>query len=79
MAPLRQSHAPGQQANAAALARLTEKKKEFEAAAALEKASAKFLKRMEDIGDDFDVMADAGSGAFGRVLRFCPECISRWL
>lgn len=63
IAPLRQSHVPGQPPNAAALAKLTEKKKEFEAVSALEKASAKFIKRIEEIGDDFETMADAGLGA----------------
>lgn len=67
IAPLRQSYVPGQPTNAAAVAKFNEKKKEFEAVAALERASAKFLKRIEDIGDDFEVMADAGSG----VLRCC--------
>ena len=62
MAPLRQSHVPGQQPNAAALAKLNEKKKEFEAVAALERASTRFLKRIEDISEDFEVMADAGIG-----------------
>ena len=62
MAPLRQSHVPGQPPNTAALAKLAEKKKEFEAVAALDRASAKFLRRIEDLGDDFEVMADAGTG-----------------
>ena len=64
---MRQSHALAQPPNAAALAKLAEKKKEFEAVAALERASAQFLKRIEDLGDDFDVMADAGVGAYCRV------------
>ena len=62
IAPLRQSHVPGQPTNAAAQAKLIEKKKEFEAIAALERSSAKFLKRIEDLGDDFEVIADAGTG-----------------
>ena len=63
MAASRQSQLPGSVANAAAAAKLLEKKKEFEAVAALERASAQFLKRIEELGDDFDVIADAGIGA----------------
>ena len=48
--------------NAAAQARLLEKKKEYEAVAALERASAQFVKRIDELADDFDVMADAGKG-----------------
>lgn len=62
VAPLRQSHLPNPATNAAAAAKLLEKKKEFEAVLALEKASAQFLKRIESLGDDFDVIADAGIG-----------------
>jgi len=66
VAPMRASHAASsinsQPPNPAALARLQEKKKEFEAVAALEKASATFVKRIEGLGDDCDVMADAGLG-----------------
>jgi len=66
VAPTRASHAASsinsQPPNPAALARLQEKKKEFEAVAALEKASAMFVKRIEGLGDDCDVMADAGLG-----------------
>lgn len=64
MAASRQSQAPGAIANAAANAKLLEMKKEYEAVAALERAGAHFLKRIEDIGDDFDVIADAGIGEF---------------
>ncbi|KAJ3559370.1 hypothetical protein NM688_g389 [Phlebia brevispora] len=52
--------------------KLLEKKKEFEAVQALERASAKFLKRMEDLGDDFDVIADAGT-VCGQVLEQWPN------
>lgn len=63
MAPTRASHAASHQPpNPAALARLQEKKKEFEAVSALEKASALFVKRIEGLGDDCDIMADAGIG-----------------
>ena len=62
VAPSRQSQLLGSVASAAAAARLVEKKKEFEAVAALERASAQFLNRIEELGNDFDVMADAGIG-----------------
>ena len=60
--PSRQSHLPAQAVNSAAAAKLLEKKKEFESIQALEKASAQFLKRIEALGNDFDVIADAGIG-----------------
>jgi DASH complex subunit DAD2 len=47
---------------AAAAAKLLEKKKEFDAVSALERASALYLERIEGIGDDCDIMADAGQG-----------------
>ena len=60
----RQSHLPPQAAvNPALAAKLLEKKKEFEAVQALDRASTNFLKRIEELGDDFDVVADAGTGA----------------
>lgn len=70
---MRQSVAPTRASNAtssinhqapslASVTRLHEKKKEFEAVAALEKASAAFVKRIEGLGDDCDIMADAGLG-----------------
>ena len=62
VAPLRQSHLPNPALNAAATTKLLEKKKEFEAVLALEKASSQFLKRIESLADDFDVTADAGVG-----------------
>jgi hypothetical protein len=66
VAPTRVSHAASsinhQAPNLASITRLQEKKKEFEAVAALEKASAAFVKRIEGLGDDCDVMADAGLG-----------------
>ncbi|EIW63186.1 uncharacterized protein TRAVEDRAFT_69284 [Trametes versicolor FP-101664 SS1] len=72
MAASRQSQAPGAIASAAATAKLLEKKKEYEAVAALERASAQFLKRIEDIGEDFDVIADAGI-VHGQVLEQWPN------
>lgn len=65
VAPSRISQAASlaQSNNAAAMSRLQEKKKEFEAVAALERASALFLKRIEGLADDCEVMADAGQGS----------------
>ncbi|KAI9068362.1 hypothetical protein FKP32DRAFT_1561764 [Trametes sanguinea] len=71
MAASRQSQAPGAIASAAATAKLLEKKKEYEAVAALERASAQFLRRIEDLGEDFDVIADAGV-VHGQVLEQWP-------
>ncbi|KAI0812625.1 hypothetical protein BC629DRAFT_1280757 [Irpex lacteus] len=72
IAPLRQSHLPNPSLNGAASAKLSEKKKEFEAVLALEKASTQFLKRIEGLADDFDNIADAGI-VHGRVLEQWPN------
>jgi len=48
------------QVNAAA--KLVEKKKEFDAVAAFERASALYLERIEGLGDDCDIIAEAGQG-----------------
>ncbi|KAI0344761.1 hypothetical protein BDW22DRAFT_1372125 [Trametopsis cervina] len=72
IAPLRQSHLSAPALNAAATAKLLEKKKEFEAVSALEKASTQFLKRIEGLADDFDNMADAGI-VHGQVLEQWPD------
>ncbi|KAG1766919.1 hypothetical protein EV702DRAFT_1148471 [Suillus placidus] len=74
VAPSRISHAASltsQANNAAATSRLQEKKKEFDAVAALERASALFLKRIEGLADDCEVMADAGQ-VHGQVLEQWP-------
>ncbi|KAG1807573.1 hypothetical protein EV424DRAFT_1427191 [Suillus variegatus] len=74
VAPNRISHAASlasQANNATATSRLLEKKKEFEAVAALERASALFLKRIEGLADDCEVMADAGQ-VHGQVLEQWP-------
>lgn len=63
IASSRQSTLQNPALNAAAQARLLEKKKEYEAVAALERTSAQFVQRIDQLGDDFDVMADAGKGA----------------
>jgi hypothetical protein len=65
LAPNRASHPALPQTNSAAAAaatKLQEKKKEFDAVSALERASAMYLERIEGIGDDCDIMADAGQG-----------------
>lgn len=63
VAPNRVSHAhalASQANNPASVHRLLEKKKEYEAVAALERSSALFVKRIESLADDCEVMADAG-------------------
>ncbi|KAI0031226.1 hypothetical protein K488DRAFT_52536 [Vararia minispora EC-137] len=73
VASSRASHLQSSQApNPAAVARLMEKKKEFEAVSALERASALFLKRIEGLAEDCDVMADAGL-VHGQVLAQWPH------
>ena len=61
---MRQSIAPNRvsQPSSTALARLLEKKKEFHAVSALEKASALYLERIEGLKEDCDIMANAGEG-----------------
>ncbi|KAI0686760.1 hypothetical protein C8T65DRAFT_712286 [Cerioporus squamosus] len=74
LAPHRHSQLPGSASSAAAAAKLAEKKKEFQAVAALERASASFVRRIEDLADDFDVMADAGIVlVHGQVLEQWPN------
>jgi hypothetical protein len=61
----RTSHAASlnSQANSAtAASKLLEKKKEFDAVSALERASTLYLERIEGLGEDCDIMADAGRG-----------------
>lgn len=50
-------------AHPAAIAKLLEKKKEYDAVSALERASALYLQRIDGFAEDLDVMADAGLGA----------------
>jgi DASH complex subunit DAD2 len=63
----RASHAPGSQPppppSATLLARQADKKKEFDAVDALERASELFVRRLEGLADDSESMADAGIGA----------------
>lgn len=57
----RPSHAAGLiQANSAAAAKFIEKKKEFDAVFALQRASTLYLQRIEGLADDCETMADAG-------------------
>jgi len=49
-------------ASAPTSAKLIEKKKEYEAVSALERASALYLERIEALAEDCDIMADAGAG-----------------
>ncbi|KAF8070343.1 hypothetical protein FPV67DRAFT_1486997 [Lyophyllum atratum] len=75
MAANRASHGASlnSQANvAAAASKLLEKKKEFDAVSALERASALYLERIEGLGEDCDIMADAGR-AHGQVLEQWPK------
>lgn len=61
----RASHAPSQSfqsASPAAIAKLIEKKKEYDAVSALERASTLYLQRIEALGEDCEVMAKAGEG-----------------
>jgi hypothetical protein len=64
---MRQSVAPNRasqssSASAAALSKLIEKKKEYDAVSALERASALYLERIEALGEDCNTMAKAGEG-----------------
>ena len=64
IAPTRQSHLSNSSSNPAAFKQLSEKKKEFEAILALEKASTQFLRRIEGIADDVDNITEAGIGLY---------------
>ncbi|KAF9453916.1 hypothetical protein P691DRAFT_657087 [Macrolepiota fuliginosa MF-IS2] len=73
--PARASYAPSQSsqgANSAAMAKLLEKKKEYDAVAALEKASTLYLQRIEALGEDCEIMAKAGE-VHGQVLEQWPR------
>lgn len=50
--------------SAVGLARLTEKKKEFDAVCALEQASQLFVQRFDGISDNLDEMAAASEGGY---------------
>ncbi|KAF5351926.1 hypothetical protein D9756_007457 [Leucocoprinus leucothites] len=71
----RASHASSQSSqggSSAALAKLLEKKKEYDAVAALERASALYLQRIEALGEDCEIMAKAGE-IHGQVLEQWPR------
>ncbi|KAJ7668447.1 hypothetical protein DFH06DRAFT_1181715 [Mycena polygramma] len=74
VAATRPSHAPGLNAanSAAAAAKFLEKKKEFDAVSALQRASALYLQRIEGLADDCETMADAGH-IHGEVLEQWPR------
>lgn len=66
VAPNRISHAASlssQISSAAAASKLLEKKKEFDAVSAFDRASALYLSRLEALGEECDIMAAAGEGA----------------
>ena len=67
-----QAHPPP---SAAQLARLADKKKEFEAVDALQRASALFLHRLEGLADDCEAMAEAGIGPY-LFFFFCLIVLS---
>jgi hypothetical protein len=63
VAPNRVSQAGSYSSSSAAtVAKLLEKKKEYDAVSALERASALYLERIEALGDDCVTMANAGEG-----------------
>ncbi|KAK7472946.1 hypothetical protein VKT23_001050 [Stygiomarasmius scandens] len=67
----RSSYAAGlnpQTNSAAALARLSEKKKEYDAVAALDRASTQYLERIMQIAEDCEIMANSGE-CHGQVLE----------
>ncbi|KAJ7782913.1 hypothetical protein B0H16DRAFT_1494833 [Mycena metata] len=70
----RPSHAAGLNAvnSAAAAAKFLEKKKEFDAVSALQRASALYLQRIEGLANDCETMADAGK-IHGEVLEQWPR------
>lgn len=73
IAPNRVSHAhalASQASNPVSIHRLLEKKKEYEAVAALERASSLFVKRIEGLADDCEVMADAGQGGSAHMWEY---------
>ncbi|KAK7057437.1 hypothetical protein R3P38DRAFT_3168963 [Favolaschia claudopus] len=74
MAASRPSHVFGSNPanSAAALAKFIEKKKEFDAVSALQRASALYLQRIESLAEDCEIMADAGQ-IHGEVLEQWPR------
>lgn len=60
-ASTRASHV-GSAGGLSATARLMEKRKEYDAVMALDKVSAELVERLEALGQDCEIMADAGQG-----------------
>ena len=58
----RASHGMPVNTHVNAAAKLVEKKKEFDAVAAFERASALYIERIEGLSDDCGIMAEAGQG-----------------
>jgi len=92
---MRQSALPGRQSQlaaaqhlstSAASAKLLEKKKEYYAVAALERASTLFLERIEGLGEDCEVMADSGEGSLlarrskaqSDALKVLGQVLAQW-
>jgi hypothetical protein len=75
LAANRATHTAPPQTNAAAAAKLLEKKKEFDAVSALERASSLYLERIEGIGEDCDIMADAGQGKIIHRMTVGSLCL----
>ncbi|KAJ7647577.1 hypothetical protein FB45DRAFT_893823 [Roridomyces roridus] len=57
---------------AAATAKFLEKKKEFDAVSALDRATTMYLQRIEGLGEDCETMADAAK-IHGEVLEQWPR------
>jgi len=64
----RASHA-GYSGGMSSVTRLMEKRKEYDAVMALDKVSADLVERLEALGDDCEIMADAGQGVCGIQSR----------
>ena len=79
MAPNRASSTAHASSSAAASLKLIEKKKEYDAVSALERASTSYLERIEALGEDCDIMASAGEGELFTapnlllLMRFSPR------
>lgn len=87
----RASHASSltsQAANAQLNAKLLEKMKEFDALQALEQTTTSYVRRIEALSKDCEVMADAGKGVCDRITKLhetdllysawgCPRAVAR--
>lgn len=80
MYSVRSSHGASltSQASAAALnAKLAEKMKEFDALRALEKLGTEYVRRLEALDMDCNVMADAGKGIYTSIGTLPPYLLCR--